>query len=294
MSVARNFLDFRHPQHRARSASLRGPRRRRTELVLFELMTELSGPGWAGRPGAGRGAGRAEGNAPEGGGGGGAAALRPGPRAACSDGRGRRTRTMALGPLRPLPRLLVLGLGLALLGAAGGERVPGTPGAGWAGGRGGPGSLSPGIGEPALGTRRTGPNLGGSRRTRGFGVRCSPDTALPGPERFIPLRTSSAVSASVSPISNGGKASVLISPDSEVEGKRKFEGRISRSVRRHAPIVSSTWFCLAPLTEESLGGGIEDTGVGTPYTMWGAPFHPVTSVPSYAGGGTGVGPGAQE
>ncbi|GAB5583158.1 tumor necrosis factor receptor superfamily member 12A [Prionailurus iriomotensis] len=33
---------------------------------------------------------------------------------------------MVSGPLRPLPRLLALGLGLALLGAVAGERVPGT------------------------------------------------------------------------------------------------------------------------------------------------------------------------
>uniref|UniRef100_A0A8C6B4A5 Tumor necrosis factor receptor superfamily member 12A n=1 Tax=Monodon monoceros TaxID=40151 RepID=A0A8C6B4A5_MONMO len=33
---------------------------------------------------------------------------------------------MSPGPLRPLPRLFVLGLGLALLRAAAGERVPGT------------------------------------------------------------------------------------------------------------------------------------------------------------------------
>uniref|UniRef100_A0ABI7WX99 TNF receptor superfamily member 12A n=3 Tax=Felidae TaxID=9681 RepID=A0ABI7WX99_FELCA len=33
---------------------------------------------------------------------------------------------MVSGPLRPLPRLLALGLGLALLGAVAGERVPGA------------------------------------------------------------------------------------------------------------------------------------------------------------------------
>lgn len=67
---------------------------------------------------------------------------------------------MAPGLLRPLPRLLVLGLGLALLGAVAGERVPGTPGAG-PGLCGRPGaSLPPGIGEPALGTQRTGPIWG--------------------------------------------------------------------------------------------------------------------------------------
>lgn len=69
------------------------------------------------------------------------AAVRPGPRAAGTHGRGRRTRTMVSGPLRPLPRLLALGLGLALLGAVAGERVPGTPGAG-PGLRGRPGGAS--------------------------------------------------------------------------------------------------------------------------------------------------------
>lgn len=165
-------------------------------------MTELSGPDGAGRPGAWRGAGRAEGAAPEGGGGGGAASVRPGPRAAGSDGRGRGTRTMVRALLRALPRLLVLGLGLALLGAAAGERVPGTQGAGpGLGGR--PrgqreslaGDRGAGIGDP-----ENGAELGGTRRTWGFGVRWSPDSALPGQERFIPLRTSSAVPASVSPL----------------------------------------------------------------------------------------------
>lgn len=121
---------LQHPQDRDRSASTRGLSRWRTEFVPVELMTEQSGPGGAGRLGARRGAGRAEGAAPEGGGGGGAAAVRPGPRAAGSDGRGRRTRTMVPALLRALPRLLVLGLGLALLGATAGERVPGTQGAG--------------------------------------------------------------------------------------------------------------------------------------------------------------------
>uniref|UniRef100_A0A8C0LZI4 Tumor necrosis factor receptor superfamily member 12A n=7 Tax=Caniformia TaxID=379584 RepID=A0A8C0LZI4_CANLF len=118
---------LQHPQGRAGPADLRGPSRWRTALAFVERMPERSGP--AGRGGASRSrapGGPREGAAPEGGGGGGAAAVRPGPRAAGSDGRGRRTRTMVLGPLRPLPRLLVLGLGLALLGAAAGERVPGT------------------------------------------------------------------------------------------------------------------------------------------------------------------------
>ena len=58
---------------------------------------------------------------------------------------------MSPGPLRPLPPLLVLGLGLALLRAAAGERVPGMPGPGWAGGRGRWGNPRSGIGEPSLG-----------------------------------------------------------------------------------------------------------------------------------------------
>lgn len=233
---------LQHPQDRARSASLRGPSRWRTELVLVERMTELSGPGGAGRPRAGGGAGRAKGAAPEGGGGGGVAAVRPGPRAAGSDGHGRRTRTMVPGPLRPLPRLLVLGLGLALLGAAVGERVPGTPGAGP-----GLGGRPRGPGEPLTGDRgvgigdpENGAELGGTRRTRGFGVRWFPDTALPGQERFIPLRTSSAVPASVSPLFKwrGG-----FCPNKSRLGSRgrKFEGGMSPSVRRHAPILFSTW-----------------------------------------------------
>lgn len=49
----------------------------------------------------------------------------------------------------------------------------------------------------------------------------------------------------------------------------------------------------SPSTGES-GEGVERHGGLCPHHMWGAPFHPVTSVPSYAGGGTGVGPDAQE
>lgn len=50
--------------------------------------------------------------------------------------------------LRPLLRLFVLGLGLALLCAAAGERMPGMPGAeqGLGGGRGSRGTLGSGSG----------------------------------------------------------------------------------------------------------------------------------------------------
>lgn len=58
---------------------------------------------------------------------------------------------MAHCPLRPLLRLLVLGLGLALLRAAAGERVPGMPVPGRAGERGSGGSPRAEIGEPAPG-----------------------------------------------------------------------------------------------------------------------------------------------
>ena len=120
------------------------------------LLSEcLNLAGGSGRDGASRGGswgpGEDEGSAPEGGGGGGAATVCPGPPVASADGSGCQTSTMAHCPLRPLLRLLVLGLGLALLRAAAGERVPGMPVPGRAGERGSGGSPRAGIGEPAPG-----------------------------------------------------------------------------------------------------------------------------------------------
>lgn len=79
---------------------------------------------------------------------------------------------MAPGPLCPLLRLLVMGLGLALLCAAAAERVPGTLGAEKGLGVRGRES-SAGFGDQALVSRR-GPNWG----DMGSWIR-SPDTTLP-------------------------------------------------------------------------------------------------------------------
>lgn len=55
-----------------------------------------------------------------------------------------------------------------------------------------------------------------------------------------------------------------------------------RPVRRHTPSLINTGSAQA---QRPKGGRVlRGTEVCAPYTMWGAPFHPVTSVPSYAGG----------
>uniref|UniRef100_A0A8C2QZ07 Tumor necrosis factor receptor superfamily member 12A n=2 Tax=Capra hircus TaxID=9925 RepID=A0A8C2QZ07_CAPHI len=104
---------------------LAAPAQRRRLLSECLNLAGGSGRDWASRGGS-WGPGQDEGSAPEGGGGGGAATVCPGPPVASADGSGCQTSTMAHCPLRPLLRLLVLGLGLALLRAAAGERVPGT------------------------------------------------------------------------------------------------------------------------------------------------------------------------
>ena len=145
----------------ARTASLRRSGRSRPETVSVERLTELKELGGTGCPGLDRGAGRGEGSAPEGGGGAGAGAVSPGPPAAGANGGGRGTGTMILTPLRPLLRLLVLGLGLVLLRATAGERVPGMPGRDWAGAPWGPGESGvrdwrAGTGGPEEGTEQEG------------------------------------------------------------------------------------------------------------------------------------------
>lgn len=174
---------------------------------------------------------------------------------------------MALAPLRPLPRLPVLGLGLALLCAAAGEPVSGTPGArlGWEGRR-------EDRGAPAgdAGARLREPEEGG---TGGAWDRGSGSSQAP---------RSPARGGPASP-----RASVQSRPQfpagpTRTRKWRKFEGGMSRPVRGRPPAWSVPG--LPSPRDRSRGGASRGTGVCVPHTMWGAPFHPVTSVPSYAGG----------
>lgn len=136
--------------------------------------------------------------------------------------------------LRPWLRQFVLGLGLALLCAAAGERVPGMPGAeqGLGGGRGCRGTLGSGSGI----------------RLWGLGDGAEQGTRDPGQvsrhrvhwSREVPLALSFIFSPGFSfpPVQFGG----LLSLKSGLGSGESFESGMSRPVRGHNPSLVNTGF----------------------------------------------------